>query len=222
MPRRNRFDYLYDGCFVHVRLQINNGDFRFQKRTYYKLWKKWVKIYLRKYPSVELTGYQWMSNHCHILIKAGSAKDLTKFFHDINWRFALEYNKLTKRKGHFFQSRYRCSVIEKDEYEVTCQRYIYRNQLRAGMVKHVKQTRFGSYHYYAYGKFNELITPFRNYENFGKDASSRQRGFQMFVEMVTDQELAAEKIWRQRLHHPYLKSRAEVGLERMWLKKKVS
>lgn len=219
MPRLKRFDYLYDGCIVHVRLQVNNGEFLFQKAIHYKLWKKWVKYYLRKYPSVKLTGYQWMSNHCHMMLEAESARDLTKFLHDINWRFAFEFNKLTKRKGHFFQSRYRCSVIDKDEYEVICQRYMYRNQLRAGMVRHVKHSRFGSYHHYAYGKANELITPFRNYANFGKDLCKRRQKFRMFVEVITDREKTNEKIWKQRLSHPNLKTIAQVMKDRMRRKK---
>lgn len=193
MPRKNRFDYLYDGCIVHVRLQMNNGDYRFKNTSHYELWKKWTKHYLCKYPSVKLTGYQWMSNHCHMMIETESARDLTRFLHDINWRFAFEFNKLTQRKGHLFQSRYRCTVIEKDEYECVCQRYIYRNQLRAGMVKHVKDTRFSSYHHYAYGKKNNLITTFRNFANFGNDINRRRYNFRMFVEIVSEKEKTEKK-----------------------------
>src|SRR5688500_6095334 len=117
VPRINGFDYIYDDCHVHVRLQVNNGEFLFNKTQIYRLWRKWARTYLNKYPTVKLTGYQWMSNHCHLIIHALNAVDLTKFLHDINWRFALEYNKIHKRKGHFFQSRYRCSIIEENEYE---------------------------------------------------------------------------------------------------------
>lgn len=215
MARINRFDYLYDNCVVHVRLQINNGEFRFQKALHHKLWKKWVKFYLKKYPVVKLTGYQWMSNHCHMIMESASAKDLTRFLHDINWRFAFEYNKLTKRRGHLFQSRYRCTVIEEDEYESICQRYIYRNQLRAGMVKHVKQSRFGSYQYYAYGSPNEIITPFRNFDRFGKSLSEQRQGFRIFVEMITDREEQEEILWKQRLGHYKMKTMAEVMQDRM-------
>lgn len=57
MPRLNRFDYLYDGCIVHVRVQINNGEFHFQNQSHYKMWKRWVRFYLHKYPTIKLTGW---------------------------------------------------------------------------------------------------------------------------------------------------------------------
>jgi REP element-mobilizing transposase RayT len=206
MARINRFDYIHDGCIVHVRLQVNNREFLFHKAIFYRLWRRWVGVYLLKYPGIKLTGYQWMSNHCHLIIETETGTDLPKFLHDINWRFAFEYNKKTKRSGHFFQSRYRCSVIDKDEYEMICQRYIYRNQFRAGMVKHVKQSRYSSYQHYAYGRMNPLITPFRNYFNFGSDPHLRMRHFRIFVETMTDQE---ESLWKEKLKHHGLKTKKQ-------------
>src|SRR3989344_1768789 len=142
MPRKNRSDYIFDNCVVHARLQINNGEFHFKKTSHFNLWRKITLRYLKKYPTVKLTGYQWMSNHCHLTLEADIALDLSRFMHDMNWRFAFEFNKLSQRKGHLFQNRFRCSVIDKNEYEQTVQRYIYRNQIRARMVKKVSQTRW--------------------------------------------------------------------------------
>jgi len=49
MPRINREDYLYNGCVVHVRLQINNGEFLFKKKGHFKRWQKIALRYLSKY-----------------------------------------------------------------------------------------------------------------------------------------------------------------------------
>lgn len=199
MPRKNRFDYIHDDCIVHVRLQINNGDFRFNSNILHKLWSHWVAVYLKKYPNVKISGYQWMSNHCHLIIETLSARDLTKFLHDINWRFAFEYNKLTGRKGHFFQNRYQCTVISSDEQEAICQRYIYRNQVRAKMVQHPRLNRFGSYHHYAYGKRCLIITHFRNFSSFGKSTKRRRRMFRLFIETMNDQEELNVKLALKKL-----------------------
>lgn len=201
MARPNRFETIYDDCLVHVRLQVNNGEFRFNKVEIYRLWRRWTRVYLNKYPTVKITGYQWMSNHCHLIMHTEKALDLTKFLHDINWRFALEYNKLHKRKGHFFQSRYRCTVIEENEYELACQRYIYRNPIRARMVKSVMQNKWGSYHYYASGQKNELITPTLNYQTFGNSSEERCRTFKIYVESLTPYE---EGLLKKQLRHPKL------------------
>ncbi len=207
MSRINRSEYLYDNCVVHARLQFNNGEFHFKTKNHFKLWKKIALRYLAKYPTVRLTGYQWMSNHCHLTLEADKAIDLSKFMHDMNWRFSFTFNKLHQRKGHLFQSRFRCSIIDSDEYEQTVQRYIYRNQIRARMVKQVKQSRWSSYHYYAYGKPDPLITPFRNYQKFGLQRKNRMFEFRQFVETMMDHE---EKLWQAKLVHPTLRTKKEI------------
>jgi len=207
MSRINRSSYIYDGCVVHARLQLNNGEFHFKTKSHFKLWRKITLRYLAKFKSVKLTGYQWMSNHCHLTLEAEKAKDLSKFMHDMSWRFAFEFNKIQNRKGHLFQNRFRCSVIDTNEYEQTVQRYMYRNQVRAGMVSHVKQTRWSSYHFYAYGKKDALITPFRNFENFGLKEKIRKLEFRRFVETMMGHE---EKLWQAKLAHPILKTKKDI------------
>lgn len=203
MSRKNRSDYIFDDCVVHARLQINNGEFHFTKTSHFNLWKKVTLRYLKKYPTVKLTGYQWMSNHCHLTLEADIALDLSRFMHDMNWRFAFEFNKLSQRKGHLFQNRFRCSVIDKNEYEQTVQRYIYRNQIRAKMVKRVSETRWSSYHFYAYGKEDPLVTPFRTYGLFGVKKRMRMLQFRRFVDTMMSHE---EQTWKKHLIHPTIKS----------------
>jgi REP element-mobilizing transposase RayT len=207
MTRKNRSDYIHDGCVVHARLQINNGEFRFKSRQHFKLWKKIALRYLIKYPQIRLTGYIWMSNHCHLSIEVGKAGDLSKFMHDMSWRYAFEFNKIHKRSGHLFQQRFRCSLITSDEYEKTVQRYIYRNQLRAGLVRQVAHTKWSSYPYYAYGKADPLITPFRTYASFGLKQKIRRLQFRQFVQTMMSHE---EKLWKERLSHPQLHTKKEI------------
>lgn len=207
MPRLNRADYLHDDCVVHVRIQINNGEFLFNSNLHFNLWKKIALLYLKKYPAIKLSGYIWMNTHCHMTLEAERHVDLSKFMHDMTWRFALEFNKLHKRKGHFFQQRFRCSLIDKDEYEKIVQRYIYRNQIRAGMVSHVGKSKWSSYPYYAYGKDDPLITPFRTWFSFGLKEKIRRLQFRQFVETLM---LSEEDLWKNRLSHPTLKTKKEI------------
>jgi len=207
MPRINRFDYLADDIFVHVRIQINNGDFRFCEKKHFFLFQDIAKRYLKKYPSIKLCDFLWMSSHAHFILYVGIASELPKFMHDLCWRFAFEFNKIHKRKGHFFQQRYRCSVVDSDRYAMACQRYIYRNQLRANMVKRLKDTKWSSYSYYAYGKKDPLITPLRTYFQFGHTKKKRQLEFRIFVEQMLPHE---EELWRARLLHPELKTKKEI------------
>jgi putative transposase len=207
MPRINRFDYIADDQFVHVRIQFNNEEFSFQNDKHFQLWEKIAARYLKKYLSLKLCDFIWMNSHAHFIFYVGKCEDLPKFMHDLCWRFSLEYNKMTKRKGHLFLQRYRCSVINDDKYAIACQRYVYRNQLKAKMVKKLKDTKWSSYHYYAYGKKNKLITPLRTYFQFGKDKKKRQHEFRVFVEAMLPHE---EDLWRAKLKHPYLKTKKDL------------
>lgn len=144
-------------------------------------------------------------------LEAGSATDLSKFMHDMAWRFSFTFNKLNARKGHFFQQRFRCSVIDTDEYEKIVKRYIYRNQIRAGVVKHVNQTKWSSYPYYAQGKPDPLITPFRTYFSFGLHKKKRMEEFRAFVETMMTHE---ETEWKLRLKNCEL----EIKVKRRRLK----
>ena len=204
MPRLNRSEYIADDMFVHVRIQFNNGEFCFSNKSHYKLWRDIVKMYLKKYSTIKLCDYEWMSSHAHFILYLSKGEDLSKFMHDLCWRFAIKFNKMTSRKGHLFQQRYRCSVVNTDKYSMGCQRYIYRNQLRAKMVSDMDKTKWSSYHYYAYGKPDSLITPLRTYELYGNTPEKRQSEFRIFVEKMTEKE---ESLWRARLMHPNLKTK---------------
>ena len=189
MGRKNRFDYISDDSIVHVRMQINNGEYRFSKDEHFRLWKRIVIRYSKKYKSIKVTGYQWMSNHCHLMLEVKIAEDLPKFMHNINWMFAREFNKLEQRKGHVFQNRYQATVIKTNEQEMICQRYIHRNQLRAGMAKSSSELKWTSYHHYAFGISDPIITDnFRTYDRLGNTDQKRQIHFQEFVNQMTYHE----------------------------------
>ncbi|HLD44563.1 MAG TPA: transposase [bacterium] len=214
MPRINRFDYLANDMLLHVRIQINNGEFRFFEERHFELFNRICRMYLKKYPTIKLTDYEWMSNHAHLIFHIDIYTDLPKFMHDFCWRFAFEYNKMQNRKGHLFQQRYRASNVNTDQYALSCQRYVYRNQLRAGMVKELQDTKWSSYHYYAYGQPNGLITPIFTYEQFGNTPEKQQIEFRFFVEKMPEHE---ETLWRAKLLHPLLKTKKEIVLN--YLKK---
>ncbi len=75
------------------------------------------------------------------------------------------------------------------------------------MVKHVGNNKWSSYPYYAYGKKDPLITPFRTFESFGLKMKIRRMEFRNFVETMMDSE---ETLWKSRLQHPFLKTKSDI------------
>ena len=200
MPRLNRSEYLFDNCLTHVRIRFNNEEFHFKYKQHYQLWEKISRRYLKKYKTIKLCDFSWMSNHAHFVIKVKIAKDLSCFMHDVCWRFALEFNKLSNRKGHIFHERFQCSIIYTNEYVLHCQRYIYRNQLRAGMVENIEQTQWSSYHFYAWGKPSKLLSP-QPYDEmyFHGTIEQKQKQFREYVRLMTRKEEENTKL-RLRNH----------------------
>lgn len=53
-------------------------------------------------------------------------------------------NVKTGRRNHFFGTRYRWSVIRSEDYYWNALKYVFRNQVRAGLVEHVEEYPFSS------------------------------------------------------------------------------
>ncbi len=53
----------------------------------------------------------------------------------VNGRQTAYVNKLEGRSGSLWEGRYKASAIQKDQYLLSCCRYVELNPVRAGMVK---------------------------------------------------------------------------------------
>ena len=84
--------------------------------------------------------YAWvlMPNHFHILCKTINLS-LASIMRRILTGYVVNFNKHHRRHGHLFQNRYKSIVCQEDSYLKELVRYIHLNQLRAGLVKDLKE-----------------------------------------------------------------------------------
>jgi putative transposase len=75
-----------------------------------------------------LHAYTVMFNHVHLIWNPGERVPLSEQMRDIMANFAKWFNGKYGRKGHLWESRYHATVIENDEYALTCMRYIHRTR----------------------------------------------------------------------------------------------
>ncbi len=72
------------------------------------------------------------------------------------------------------EERYKATVINSDQYLLTCMRYIELNPMRAGMAAHPHDYPWSSYPANADGYNNKLITQHTLYRHLGTDAAERE------------------------------------------------
>ena len=86
-----------------------------------------------------------MSNHYHVVVETPEA-NLSAGMRQLNGVYTQKVNRRHHRVGHVFQGRFKGILVERDSYLLELARYVVLNPVRAGMVKHVRQWKWSSYH----------------------------------------------------------------------------
>ncbi len=117
-------------------------------------------------------------------------------------RYYVQYfNFQYQRTGTLWEGRYKATLLDSENYLLTCSRYIELNPIRAKMVKKPGDYPWSSFHYNALGKEDKLLTPHPIYQNLGSDSSQRQANyFALFDHQIPKQTLeeirnATNKAW---------------------------
>jgi putative transposase len=76
-----------------------------------------------------------------------------------------------------WEGRYKATLIDSENYALTCYRYIELNPVRADMVSHPGEYPWSSYRANALGETNPIITPHYLYEGLNSDREARQLNY---------------------------------------------
>jgi len=174
-------------CY-HVTTRTNSGHFRFRKK------KRHVRIFFevlneakQKY-GVIIRDVVLMDTHYHVVIQT-VGQNLGRVMQYINGQTARRLNLLDGVRGHLYEARYCCTVLDTDSGLVRCLRYVYRNPLRAGMVRTLEEYEESSFSYYAFGRTMDVsMTPHGVYLDWGKTPHERQGYFQCLITRSLTQE----------------------------------
>lgn len=90
---------------------------------------------LRDAFGIRVHAYCLMTNHVHLLLTPGEeVAALGQLMKALAARTTRHRNRLEGRSGTLWESRYRSSPVQTDQYLLACCRYIELNPVRAGMV----------------------------------------------------------------------------------------
>jgi REP-associated tyrosine transposase len=112
-------------------------DFKYYLETL----SEWRSIY-------EVRIYAWclMTNHIHLIVEPPEdIARLGQLMKRLSGRQTRYVNRLEGRSGTLWESRYKSSPIQTDQYLLACIRYVELNPVRAYMVKFTAEYPWSSY-----------------------------------------------------------------------------
>ena len=183
-----RNQIIWDGAIFHVTWQCHNHSWLLEKdwakQLYYDLLLKYKDRY-----KVCFYSYHFMDNHIHLSGKILSTKEeFSTLFKVINSQVAKAINKQLKRKGQVVMDRFKSPCIQTDRALLAVMTYQDLNSYRAQMVTHPKDYKWSSYHYYAHGKKDPLLTPAPSFLGLGNNDEERQRSYRNLVDAILKNE----------------------------------
>ena len=187
-----RKDILYDEAYFHVTWQCHNQSWFLKsdwaKQYYYDLLLKYKDKY-----GVKIYSYSLMDNHPHLTGKTLQFDGISNLMKTVNSQFAKKINKLKNRKGQVVMDRFKSPVIQSGESMVFVMIYGDLNSYRAGIVSHPKYYRWSSYHYYANGTPDPLITPSPGFLELDSTIEGCREKYKQMVDVIVNEEKAEKR-----------------------------
>lgn len=181
--------YIIPGQPQHVILRGNNRSDIFRAETDYRFFFEKLQMACVKHGS-ELHAYVLMTNHLHLLITPKEEQGVSKTMQTLGRYYVQYFNYTYRRTGTLWEGRYKATLIDSENYLLTCMRYIELNPVRAGMVRHPSDYPWSSYHHNARGEPDALITPHLEYRRLGKTKEDRQAAYrQLFKHRIPEQAM---------------------------------
>jgi len=177
MSRPPRFSYAH--AVHHVTLRCNNREFLFTVPSF-ELFHGILQEARCKF-RLSLYNYCLMTNHVHLLFKVGDADVLSEAMHWISSAFSHRFNKLTGRRGHLWEGRFRSTIIEEDAYFFKAMAYLDLNPVRARLAVTPLEYRWCGHR--ALRDENEAELDFHAlYLGGGRDARTRYESYMRLLE----------------------------------------
>ena len=189
MPRRRRF--CPRDVPVHVIQRGNNRQTLFTSDKDIAAYAHWLTEGAEKYDLL-VHGWVFMTNHVHLLITPKQDHSVSRLMQSLGRRYVGYFNYSYARSGTLFEGRFRSSLVQNDEYFLTCLRYIELNPVRAGIVKDPGDYQWSSYRVHGFGLHTKMWAPHANYLALGNHPKRRQAVYRKLVVEAMDAEVIAK------------------------------
>ena len=79
-------------------------------------------------------AYVLMTNHVHLLVTGQQTSSVSAMMQSLGRRYVRRFNNRHGRSGTLWEGRFKSSLVDSEQYLLTCYRYIEMNPVRARMV----------------------------------------------------------------------------------------
>jgi putative transposase len=196
VPRKPRFNLV--GLPQHLIQRGNNREPCFYAEEDYQRYLRDLYESALKY-DCRIHAYILMTNHVHLLVTPMGAYGVSQMMQALGRRYVYYINNTYKRTGTLWEGRYKSSLIDSDNYLLTCMRYIELNPIRATLVEHPGDYKWSSYHANAQGNNDPIIESHPLYIALGQTAEKRQQAYRELFRSHVEDDLLHEI--RDALNH---------------------
>lgn len=182
MPRKPRLFLENTPC--HVVQRGNNRQACFFNSADYPVYLEYLENAISKY-ECRLHAYVLMTNHVHLLLTPEKQESIPRTMQALGRNYVYYVNKVYGRTGTLWEGRYKCSLVQSENYLMSCYRYVELNPLKARMVKSLDDYPWSSYHFNAGSKEDSLLTPHPVYVSLGSNSNIRSIKYREFLEKRT-------------------------------------
>jgi putative transposase len=189
MARLPRF--FVPGEALHVIQRGNNREPVFAAETDHRFFLDCLLEATQRH-GVLVHAYVLMTNHVHLLATPQRQQSMSKVLQSVGRRYVQYFNSAYLRTGTLWEGRYRATIVDGEQYLLTCMRYIELNPVRAGMVGHPAAYRWSSYRGNAEGVADALVRPHELYDRLGPSAPERLLAYRrLFHSALSQSDLGA-------------------------------
>lgn len=185
MPRRPRIHL--PGLPLHIVQRGHNREACFFTEEDYLAYREWLGAALAA-TGCRLHAYVQMTNHVHLLLSPPDEGAISRLMISLGRRYVQYINKSYKRTGTLWDSRYKSSLVQAEDYLLLCQRYIELNPVRAGMVDDPAHYRWSSYRANGLGQADPLLSPHEVYLQLAHDDMARREAYRALFRPELDNE----------------------------------
>lgn len=174
----------------HIIQRGNDRQLIFREEADYLAFLKWLRE-AAKHFKVAIHAYVLMPNHVHLLATPADSIGLGRMMQWIGRHYVPYFNLKYERVGTLWQGRYKATVIDSEQYFMTCSRYIELNPVRAGITSLPEEYPWSSYAHHVGAKPDPLITDHILYWALANTPFGREAAYRSLVEQgLTSAEIA--------------------------------
>ncbi len=176
------------GVPCHVIQRGNNREACFFADEDYSYYLECLKDACDRY-RVSCYAYVLMTNHTHLVLSPEKKEGISMVMQSLGRRYVQYVNKRYRRCGTLWESRHKASLIDAENYLLSCFRYIELNPVMAKMVEHPGDYQWSSYRYHANGIYDKLLKDHSIYLNLALDKQSIRRNYRELFDTVLTKDL---------------------------------